>query len=150
MILEIWSATDRVYCNFGPFFCPFTPLKTNKIKILKKNDKPWKYYDLYKSTKNAIHMMYGSWDKKHNRENFLPFLGQFLPFYLTNNPKNQDFKKMKKIPGDIIILYKCTKNHDHMLYCCWDTVCDGCNVYFSFWAIFCPFSPLEISSFYIL
>ena len=51
---------------------------------------------LYKSTKNAIHMMYGSWDKKHNRENFLPFLGQFLPFYLTNNMKNQIFKKWKK------------------------------------------------------
>ena len=26
-------------------------------------------------------------------------------------------KKMKKIPGDIIILHKYTKNHDHMLYC---------------------------------
>ena len=98
MILEIWSATDRVYCNFGTFFCPFTPLTTNKIKILKKNEKPWKYYDLYKSTKNAIHMMYGSWDKKHNRENFLPFLGQFLPFYLTNNLKNQSFKKNEKNP----------------------------------------------------
>ena len=99
---------------------------------------------LYKSTKNAIHMMYGSWDKKHNRENFLPFLGQFLPFYLTNNPKNQNFTKMKTIPWDIIISYKCTKNDDHMLYCRWDTVCHGRNVYFSFWAIFCPFTPLII------
>ena len=123
------------------FCCPFTPLTTHKIKILKKNDKSWKYYHLYKSTKNAIHMMYVSWDKKHNRENFLPFLGQFLPFHLTNNPKNQNFTKMKTIPWDIIISYKCTKNDDHMLYCRWDTVCHGCNVYFSFWAIFCPFTP---------
>ena len=29
-------------------------------------------------------------------------------------------KKMKKAPGDIIILHKCTKNHDLMLYCSWD------------------------------
>ena len=31
-------------------------------------------------------------------------------------------KKEKKNPGDIIILLKCTKNHDHMLYCSWDMV----------------------------
>ena len=24
---------------------------------------------------------------------------------------------MKKTPGDIVILHKCTKNHAHMLYC---------------------------------
>ena len=97
MILEIWSATDRVYCNFGPFFCPFTPLTTHKPKFWKKRN-PENIIILYKSTKNAIHMMYGSWDKKHNRENFLPFLGQFLPFYLTNNPKNQNFQKNEKNP----------------------------------------------------
>ena len=45
---------------------------------------------------------------------------------------------MKKTPGDIIILHKCTKNHDHMLYCSWDMACDRCNCYFSFWAISCP------------
>ena len=27
----------------------------------------------------------------------------------------------------------------HLLYCSWDMVCDGCNCYFSFWAIFCRF-----------
>ena len=34
---------------------------------------------------------------------------------------------MKRAPGDIIILHKCTKNHDHMLYCSSDMVCDRCN-----------------------
>ena len=28
----------------------------------------------------------------------------------------QQPEKMKKKPGDIIILHKCIKNHDHMLY----------------------------------
>ena len=89
-------------------------------------------------------------------------LGPFLTFYPSNSLKNENFKKMKKTSGDIIILHKYTKNHD-MLYCSWDMVCDGCNCYFSFWAIFCPFTPLtaqklkiskkseklqEISSFY--
>ena len=44
------------------------------------------------------------------------------------------------MPGDIILLHKCTKNHDHMLYCSGDIMCDRCN-YFLFWAIFCPFKP---------
>ena len=43
---------------------------------------------------------------------------------------------------DIIILYKCTKNHDHMLYLPWDMAHDTCNCCFSFWAIFFPFTPL--------
>ena len=29
-----------------------------------------------------------------------------------------------------------------MLYSSWDMACDRCNCYFSFWAIFCPFSSL--------
>ena len=29
-----------------------------------------------------------------------------------------------------------------MLHCSWDMVCDRCNCYFSFWAVFCPFAPL--------
>ena len=51
-------------------------------------------------------------------------------------------KKRKKTPGDIIILHKCTKNHDHMLQCSWDMACDGRNCYFSFWAIFCSITPV--------
>ena len=53
--------------------------------------------------------------------------------------KNENFKKMKETSGDIIILHKCPKNHDYMLYCSWNMACDGCNCCFSFWAIFCPF-----------
>ena len=87
-------------------------------------------------------------------------LDHFLHFYPPKNQKNQNFEKMNIASGDIIILYKCTKNHDHMLYCSWDMTRDGCNCYFSFWAIFCPFTqkvkiskkwkktPLEILSFY--
>ena len=78
---------------------------------------------------------------------FGPF---FCTFYLTNSPKNQNFEKLKKTPGDIIILHKCAKNHDHMLYCSWDMVCDRCNCYFSFWAIFCPFTPLTAQKIKIL
>ena len=49
-----------------------------------------------------------------------------------NNPKNQNFEKMKKTPGDTIILHKCTKNYNHMLYYSRDMELNGCNCYFSF------------------
>ena len=29
-----------------------------------------------------------------------------------------------------------------MLHCSWDRACDRCSCYFSFWAIFCPFTSL--------
>ena len=69
------------------------------------------------------------------RTDFLVILDHFLPFYPF-------FENLKKSTGDIIILHKCTKNHDHMLYCSWDTVHDRCSCYFSFWAIFSPFTSL--------
>ena len=68
-------------------------------------------------------------------------LGLFLAFSLPKNLENQNFEKMKKTPGDIIILHKYIKDHDHMLYHSWDMALDRCNFYFSFWAIFYPFIP---------
>ena len=51
-------------------------------------------------------------------------LDHFLHFYPPNNPKNQNFEKMKKTPGDIIILHKCTINGNHMMYGSWNIRCD--------------------------
>ena len=48
--------------------------------------------------------------------NIFVILDRFLPFSPHNNLKNQDFEKMKKRPGDIIISHKCNKSHDHILY----------------------------------
>ena len=35
---------------------------------------------------------------------------------------------MKKCRRDIIILRKCSKNHDHMLYCSWDMARDRSSI----------------------
>ena len=69
-------------------------------------------------------------------------LDHFLPFYLSNNTKNQNFENLKKTLGDIIILHTHTKNHDHIIHCSLDIVHNGCHFYFLFWAIFCPFTSL--------
>ena len=65
----------------------------------------------------------------------------FPILYSPKSPKNQNFEKMKKNPGNIIISHMCTKNYDQMKYGSWDMVHNACN-YFSFWAIFCPFTPI--------
>ena len=111
-------------------------------------------------TKYHDHMLNCSWDMVRDR--CICYFSFWAIFYPLNSLKNENCKKLKKKKtlGSIIILHKWTKNHDHMLYCSWDKAHDICN-YFSFWAIFCPFSPLtaqkkkkkknhlEISSFYI-
>ena len=67
--------------------------------------------------------------------------GCFLPFYPPNNPKNQNFEKMKKTPGDIyiIILHMRTINDNHMMYGSWDEH-DGQN-FLSFWNLFFFYPP---------
>ena len=91
------------------------------------------------------------------------YFGPFFTLLPHEQPKKTKFWKNVKKTGDIIILQKCTKSHDHMLYCSWDMARNGCNCYFSFWAIFCLSTSLtaqkiktkkkgnkhlEISSFY--
>ena len=51
---------------------------------------------------------------------FFIILSYFLHFYPPNNPENQYFEKMKQGSREAIILHKCTKNHDHMMYASWD------------------------------
>ena len=142
---EIWSVTRTIFCHFGPFSALLPPLRTKKIKIFKKwKKKPWRYYHFT----NMYHKCpsYDVWFLRYEawQTEFLVILDHFLHFYPPKNLKNQNFEKLKKAPGNIIILHKCTKNYNYMLYWSWDMACDRCNCYFSFSAIFCPFTPLTV------
>ena len=141
MVPEIWSTTDIIFSHFGPIFVLLPPI----IPDYWKNEKNlWRYHHF-----TLVYHKWQSYDilllrYQVRQTNIFVILSHFLPFYPTNNPKNKILKKMKKkkMPGDIIILHKCTKNHDHMLYCSWDImVHDRCNFYFSFGAIFCFLTP---------
>ena len=98
--------------------------KTRKISLFKK----WKKIAgdiiiLHMCTKNHNHMRYSSWDKEWDR-----IICHFGPFFallhsLPNNPENQNFQKMKKASGDVIILNLCNKKHDHMMYAYSDMEC---------------------------
>ena len=78
------------------------------------------------------------------RQFFLVIFGHFLPLFspLPNNPENQNFEKMKKASGDVIILNLCNKKHDHMMYAYSDMECLHRHNFLSFQAIFCSFAPL--------
>ena len=87
-----------------------------------------------------LDMFYSSWDIEHNKLK-LVILGHFLPFIPLKTLKIQNFEKWKS-DEYIIILYMCTKNHNHMMYSSWNTEWER-QKNLSFWAIFCPFtSPL--------
>ena len=91
------------------------------------NQTSWSYATLL--------LRYGAWQINC----YIFILGYILPFYPPNLPEKPKFQKTEIITWNIINL---TKSHDHMLYCSWDMACDRCNCCFSFWAIFCPFTPL--------
>ena len=198
MVPEIWSMIDRIFCHFGLFFALLPPNNKN-LKFWKNEKNSWRYYHfihvyqkwqsydvwflrywaqrteffvnldhflhfyplnnlknqnfekmkkipgdiiiLHKCTLNGNHMMYGSWDMKCGRQNYLSFWTVFCPFTTLTTPKIKIWKT-EKTPRNIIILHKWTRNHDHMLYCSLDIACNGCNCCFSFWGIFCPFTFL--------
>ena len=107
MFLEIWSATDMIFSHFGPTSPPLSTNKTQNFEKMKKM--PENIIISHKCSINNNHM-YDSWDMKHNQQNFLSFWAIFCPFTsLTAENTKMKKKKMKKAPGDIIILHKCSK-----------------------------------------
>ena len=127
--------------HFLLFYSP-NNLKNQHFKKMKKTH--GNMIILHRCTINDNYIMcvskYGAW-----RTEFLSFWAIFCPFnyLITRNVKILKLKK--KTHSDIIILHKCTKNHNNMLHCSWDMARNGCNCYFSFWAILCPFTSLTAS-----
>ena len=86
---------------------PFYPQpKKSKFWENEKKKKPGDIISLHRCTINDSHM-YGMVPKIWSMTD--RFFGHFGPFFALlppNNPKNQNFEKMEKTPGDIII-YTC-------------------------------------------
>ena len=71
MVPEIWSATDRIFCHYGPFL-PFYPpmdLENQKFEKMKKTIEDIIILQMF--IINDSHMIYGFSDTEWNRQNFL-------------------------------------------------------------------------------
>ena len=107
MIYGFWDMKHnrQIFLSFWANFCPFTPLATQKIKILKKktsedtiilykwNPKSWLYAILF--------LRYGTWQKYI----FIFIFSYFLPFYPPNTSNNENFKKNEKKGLEITSFY---------------------------------------------
>ena len=127
------------FLSFCAFFLSFYPANKPENQLLGKiKTMHGDIIILHLRTLNDNHMMHGSWDIEHDRQNFLSSWDDFLHFYTPLITRKIKFWKN----SGIIILHKCTKNLDRMLYYFQDMTRDGYNFYFSFWTIFCPFTQL--------
>ena len=121
------------FLSFWTIFCIFTPLTTKKNKNFEKMENtPDDIIQVYHKSQS-----YDVWFLRYwaQQTEFFVILGNFLPFYPSNNLKNQNFEKMR----EIITLYMCTINDNYMIYGSWDIKHDRQNC-LSFWTVFWPFT----------
>ena len=135
------------FLSFWLFFPLLPPYGPRKSKFSKKWKKHLKILSFYKHKWQS----YDVWFLRYGvqQTEFFVILDHFLPFHLPNNPKNQNLEKMKKTPGNIIILHKCTITDNYITYGSWDMKHDRQN-FLSFWTIFCTFIPLTTQKIKIL
>ena len=103
-----------IFCHFGPFFALLPHYWPWKLKFGKNLKNPWRYYSI-----TYVYHKWRSYDiwflkyKAQGIEFFLSFLAIFCPLPLPITQKIKILKKMKKVPGDIIIFNLCTINEHY-------------------------------------
>ena len=101
-------------------FLPFYPLTARKIKILKKWKKLLEIGSFYMCVPKIIIRWYTLPEIWCVTD--VVVISHFGIFLALLTPKI--LKKWKKAPGDIIILHRCTKNYDQIMYGSWHMVRD--------------------------
>ena len=106
MVLEIYGVMDKMFCNFGLFFCPFTnpALDNHENQNFERMKKTTGDIIWHMCIINEDHMMYGSWDMEHKGHKFLSVWSFFRSFTSLMTQKIKILKKLKNT-GDIIILH---------------------------------------------
>ena len=99
MMYDSWDTECKrqFFVIFWVIFCPFTPLKNQKIKIWKKWKRLRDIIILLKCTRKHDHMLHCSWDMARDRCSlYLSFWDIFCPFTPLMTQKIKFFKKWKK------------------------------------------------------
>ena len=117
-----WHVMDITVFHFELFFSPFTPLTTRNMKISTKMRKPLQI-SFYTSVPKIMIICYTVPEKWHViHVIFIFHFGFFFALLSPNSPKDQNLKKMTKMPQDIIMLHMRTKNHNHMRHSSGDAI----------------------------
>ena len=138
------------FLSFLPLL-PFIPFNDPENQNSEKRKKhTCSYYYLYTHVYHKW-QSYDVWFLRHGAQQtqFFLVLDHFLPFHPYNNTETENFEKLKKMTGAIIILHKCTINDNHIMPRSWHMKHDRQNFYW-FWVIFCPFTPLTTQKIKIL
>ena len=106
--------------------------KTRKIRILKKWKKVLLEISSFYTCVPKTTIIWGTVPEIQSETNLFCHFGQFFalppspppptPFH-CNNSENQNFEKMEKASGDVIILNLCNKKHDKIMYTYSDVEC---------------------------
>ena len=105
MTIMMYSSWDmkrdgQNFLSFWTVLCLFTPLTTQKNKILKNLKKaPWDIIILHMCTINDNQIMYGSWDIECDRHIFLLFWTIFCPFTPLTTQNIKILKNLKNAWG---------------------------------------------------
>ena len=118
------------------YFLHFYPLTSRKIKLKTEKKTPGDIIILHMRNINENHMMHGYWDIDCDRQNFCHFEPFFCPFTPLTTQKIKILKKWNK-NLEISSIYTCVLQ----MTIIWCTDHD-IHIFLSFWAIFCPFTPL--------
>ena len=120
-------------------------LKTKTIRILKKMKKKRLEISFYKCVAKTTIIRVRFLRYGVRLTYFFVILALFSPFtpppLTTRKIKILKIKRMKKMPWDFIILHMCTINEKMIKNDSSDKECDR-QKFFSFWDIFCLFTPL--------
>ena len=101
----------QAVCSILAILALFPHWWPKKSKFQKMNKTPSYSIVSHQYTKNHNH----STDRSSNSaDKLISHFGPFLIFYNNCDPKYQNFQKMKKKAGDIIVLHQCTKNYNYI------------------------------------
>ena len=149
MIYSSWDIEcDRLkLVIMGHFFCPFTsPLKTQKIKILKKWKNLLEISSFYRCVPKTTIIWVTVPEIWSDTDRIICNFGLFLPFYpppSPNNPENINFEKNEKKHLEMPSFYICVPK----ITITWWKIPEIWNVtdnFLSFWAKITPLLTSKI------
>ena len=143
MMYGYWDIKCKGQSFFVTFWTilvlPFDPTNNPKNQNFEKIKKTPGDIILHLCTTNHDHMMYGSWDIKHNRQTFWYFKLFFALLPPWQLGKSKFWKNEKNSWRYCHFKHE---NHTWKSYDVWFLRYGARQSFFSFWIIFCPFTPL--------